>query len=171
MHKIFKTYYPSEIGPIEITGTEKSIFSVSFADKVYNSADSIPDLLIACVAQLDEYFKGKRKNFSLVLQVQGSNFEKKVFSALLDIPYGKTESYKKIAQRIGHPGASRAVGNANRKNKISIIIPCHRVISGNGGIAGYAAGTWRKKRLLEHEQKYTSQKTGPKNCFKGHMTF
>ena len=153
MFVIYKTYYSSPLGPVKITGTEKGILSVHFVDQTMGSPDATPGCLMQCIQQLDEYFKGKRKTFALTLQIQGPDFDKKVWSALLDIPYGTTVSYGEIAERIGRPKAYRAVGNANRKNNIGIIIPCHRVIGSNGKLTGYADGLWRKKWLLEHEKK------------------
>ena len=150
----YRTYYSSELGPIEITGTENGIISVDFVDEPYDCSNDIPECLVPCINQLDEYFRGKRKNFSLSLQLQGPDFEIKVWRALLGIPYGKTQSYGEVAKKIGHPKAYRAVGNANRKNSIAVIIPCHRVIGSNGALTGYASGLWRKKWLLEHEKKH-----------------
>jgi AraC family transcriptional regulator of adaptative response/methylated-DNA-[protein]-cysteine methyltransferase len=106
--------------------------------------------------QLEEYFNGKRKDFDLPLVMTGSDFQKKAWKALLDIPYGQVRSYKKQALEIGHENAVRAVGKANGDNKISIIIPCHRVIGENGNLTGYGGGIWRKQWLLEHEKGNTN---------------
>ncbi len=102
--------------------------------------------------QLDEYFAGKRKTFDLRLNPKGTPFQKKVWAALCEIPYGKTASYKEIAQAVGNPDAARAVGMACNKNPIAIVIPCHRVVGSNGALTGYASGLDRKKQLLEFEQ-------------------
>jgi methylated-DNA-[protein]-cysteine S-methyltransferase len=102
--------------------------------------------------QLSEYFSGKRKSFDLPLEPQGTEFQKKVWSALLEIPYGETRSYKDIAERIGNPKACRAVGGANNKNPIVIIIPCHRVIGAYGGLVGYGLGLPMKQQLLDIEK-------------------
>ena len=101
--------------------------------------------------ELEEYFTGKRKNFSVEIEMRGTDFQLKVWNALLEIPYGKTESYSSIAQRIGHPRADRAVGTAVGSNKISIIVPCHRVIKASGKIGNYGGGVERKRYLLELE--------------------
>jgi len=105
----------------------------------------------AAHTQLQEYFAGKRKVFDLELAPSGTDFQKKVWQALLKIPYGKTATYKEIAAAIGHPKAARAVGMACNKNPIAIIIPCHRVVGSNGSLTGYAGGLEMKKRLLELE--------------------
>lgn len=101
--------------------------------------------------QIDEYFKGERQIFDIPLDLLGTEFQKKVWLGLLQIPYGSTISYGTQAKRLGMPSASRAVANANGKNKIAIILPCHRVIGANGSLTGYGGGLWRKKRLLELE--------------------
>ena len=104
------------------------------------------------INQLDEYFKGYRRNFEILLDLAGTEFQKRVWISLLKIPYGCTTSYAKQAELLGKPSAVRAVANANGKNKISIILPCHRVIGANGSLTGYGGGIWRKKKLLELEQ-------------------
>lgn len=104
------------------------------------------------VVQLSEYFNGMLTSFDLPLKMQGTAFQKKVWAALEEIPYGETISYKKLATRIGNPKASRAVGLANGKNPISIIVPCHRVIGANGDLVGYGGGLRRKAQLLELEK-------------------
>jgi AraC family transcriptional regulator of adaptative response/methylated-DNA-[protein]-cysteine methyltransferase len=103
--------------------------------------------------QMEEYFKGKRKDFDIPLDLVGTEFQKQVWLALLQIPYGCTTTYAKQAELLGKPSAVRAVANANGKNKISIILPCHRVIGADGTLTGYGGGIWRKKKLLEFERK------------------
>ena len=103
--------------------------------------------------QLAQYFDGKRTAFDIPLSYPGSGFQRKVWQALRDIPYGQTRSYGEVARAIGKPGAARAVGGANGANRIAIIIPCHRVIAAGGGTGGYAGGLWRKQRLLELERR------------------
>lgn len=102
--------------------------------------------------ELSEYFSGKRKSFDLPLEPQGTEFQKKVWAALLEIPFGETRSYKDIAEKIGNPKACRAVGGANNKNPIVIIIPCHRVIGAYGGLVGYGLGLPMKQQLLDIEK-------------------
>lgn len=101
--------------------------------------------------QLDEYFSGKRKKFNLPVKIEGTDFQKAVYNCLLEIPYGKTKSYKEIADIIGHKNAYRAAGSACNKNKILIVIPCHRVIASNKGLSGFALGLDIKKQLLKLE--------------------
>ena len=110
-----------------------------------------------CIKQLDEYFSGKRKMFDIDVILKGTEFQRKVWNALKDIPYGVTVSYALIAEKTGDRKAARAVGNANNKNPVSIIIPCHRVIGSNGSLTGYGGGLWRKKWLLEHEYIYRGE--------------
>lgn len=109
-------------------------------------------LLAFAARQLDEYFCGKRRTFSLPIAPKGTAFQQQVWEALQQIPYGQTRTYQQIAEVIGAPAACRAVGNANNKNPISIVIPCHRVIGANGKLTGYAGGLDAKARLLELEQ-------------------
>jgi len=101
--------------------------------------------------QLDAYFAGRRTTFTISLEPQGTAFQKRVWAALQEIPYGETESYGQLAERIGSPGAARAVGLANGKNPIGIVIPCHRVVGSNGSLTGYGGGLDRKKQLLDLE--------------------
>jgi methylated-DNA-[protein]-cysteine S-methyltransferase len=102
--------------------------------------------------QLDEYFAGERAEFDLELASEGSEFEQRVWGALAEIPYGETISYGELAHRIGHPDGARAVGMANGRNPISIVVPCHRVIGADGSLTGYGGGIDRKRFLLELEQ-------------------
>jgi methylated-DNA-[protein]-cysteine S-methyltransferase len=110
------------------------------------------DLRHPAIRKVDEYFRGARKKFSLKLLPQGTPFQKLVWQQLKRIPYGKVVSYGDVARAIGKPHAFRAVGNANNKNPIGIIIPCHRVIGSDGKLVGYGSGIWRKEWLLKHEK-------------------
>ena len=109
-------------------------------------------LLERAQGQILEYFNGQRQVFDLPLSPVGTQFQQKVWKALLDIPYGETESYGELAARIGCPGGARAVGFANRNNPLPILIPCHRVIGAKGALTGYAEGVELKQKLLEHEK-------------------
>ena len=153
MSKRYITYYDSPIGILELTGTERSITGVRFVEKKVNPEPSIPLPLKDCCKQLYDYFVGNRKEFDLKLQLEGTDFQKRVWNQLLKIPYGKTVSYKDIALAIKNGKAVRAVGSANGRNNIGIIIPCHRVIAHNGTLGGYGGGLWRKEWLLDHERK------------------
>jgi methylated-DNA-[protein]-cysteine S-methyltransferase len=151
--KTYKTYYDSKVGILEIEGIEKAITKVNFSDKKKIKSDpNLPPIIKKCLKQLDEYFKGKRQNFSLELQLEGTNFQKKVWEQLQRIPYGETASYKDVAVAIGNEKAVRAVGGANGMNNIAIIIPCHRVIGADGNLVGFGGGLWRKVWLLNHEK-------------------
>lgn len=154
MADFYNTYYSSPIGVIELAGTTEGILAVNFVEEADKIATGAAKFVKPWVKQLDEYFQGKRKSFSLPLKIQGTVFQKKVWEALLSVPYGTTQSYGEIAKKIGHGNAFRAVGNANNKNKIAIIIPCHRVIGSDGSLTGYASGLWRKEWLLAHEKKH-----------------
>lgn len=116
------------------------------------------DLTFSAVrAQLDAYFAGDLIDFDVAISAQGTQFQGRVWQALRAIRFGQTESYGQLAQRIGNPSASRAVGLANGKNPISIIVPCHRVIGANGSLTGYGGGMERKKWLLEHERRVAAR--------------
>ena len=147
----YKAYYKTEIGVLEIVGTENAIKSIDFIAKKSVLDNKIPECLKECVKQIDEYFKGKRKEFSLNLDPDGTDFQMQVWKQLTKIPYGKTVSYGDVARGIGNLKASRAVGGAVGSNKISIIIPCHRVIGSDGSLTGFGGGLWRKKWFLKHE--------------------
>jgi methylated-DNA-[protein]-cysteine S-methyltransferase len=141
---------------LKISGTEDHISEVLFHDNTQQPRGrkkQLPRMLIHCVEQLIEYFNGERKEFDLVLQQQGTAFQQEVWKELMEIPYAKTISYFELAKRTGDTKATRAVANANGKNHIAIIVPCHRVIGSNRELVGYGGGLWRKKWLLEHEAK------------------
>lgn len=120
-------------------------------DELLSTANPAPELKEA-IDQLEQYFAGERKEFYLKLNPTGTEFQKKVWHLLQDIPYGKTSSYRDLSREYGNPLAIRAVASANGKNPLWILIPCHRVIGSDGSLTGYAGGLWRKKWLLEHEQ-------------------
>jgi methylated-DNA-[protein]-cysteine S-methyltransferase len=151
MYNMATAYYRSEIGVIEIAGTEEGIWSVTFVEQATEGNLSLPDHFRECIKQLDEYFQRTRKTFSLKLIPEGTEFQQQVWQELLKIPYGETVTYQDIAVALRNPNASQAVGNANAKNPIAIIIPCHRVIGNDGKLTGYAGGLWRKEWLLKHE--------------------
>lgn len=156
MSDTFHTYYHSPVGLLKISGTEDYISEVTFHDtsqKAEGRKKNLPPMLINCVEQLIQYFNGQRRQFELPLNQPGTNFQQGVWSELVQIPFGKTISYLELARRIGDTKATRAVANANGKNNIAIIVPCHRVIGSNRELIGYAGGLWRKKWLLEHEAK------------------
>jgi methylated-DNA-[protein]-cysteine S-methyltransferase len=147
-------HFQTPLGWMEISGTENHISKVSFHDKKPSSESSLylPKLLQNCQLQLEEYFKSNRKEFDLPLKPSGTDFQQSVWSQLLEVPIAKTASYQAISIALGDPNYMRAVGNANGKNPIAVIIPCHRVIGSDGSLTGYAGGLWRKKWLLNHEK-------------------
>ena len=134
-----------------IVGDDDGISSITVIDGDEESSAKIPQCLQECVKQLDEYFNNGRTNFNLKLNPQGTEFQKKVWQALQQVSHGTTKSYLKLSEELGDVKAIRAVANANGKNPIWIVIPCHRVIGSNGALTGYAGGLWRKRWLLEHE--------------------
>ena len=133
---------------------EKSPESKHFqSDSISNSSTLLKD---AC-RQLDEYFEGRRRKFDLALRPHGTYFQRSAWESLLRIPFGETRSYLQQAESISNPRAIRAIGQANSRNPISIIIPCHRVIGKNGSLTGYAGGLYRKTRLLALENRFTRE--------------
>ncbi len=153
MNQIFRTYYNSPIGVLQITASEDSIKALEFCNTQPEliTMENEPAVIKDCKSQLDEYFRGNRADFNLKLSLSGTDFQNKVWNELLKVPYGNTASYKDIAKACGNPKAVRAVGGANHNNRIAIIIPCHRIVGSNGKLTGYAGGLWRKEWLLRHE--------------------
>ncbi|MDQ1143672.1 methylated-DNA-[protein]-cysteine S-methyltransferase [Bacillus sp. SORGH_AS 510] len=153
---MYKLDYLSPIGVLEVIGTEEAVVSILFTETekpVHVKQPATPQVLMDAYGQLDEYFKGERQTFTFPFTVDGTLFQKKVWESLQEIPFGQTASYKDIAVSIGNDQAIRAVGSANGKNKLSIVIPCHRIIGSNGKLTGYAGGLWRKEWLLQHERR------------------
>ena len=146
-----KYYYNSPIGTLYIAEKNGKISNISFADNLNCELEKTP-LINSAIKQLDEYFAQKRKTFDLPLCIEGTEFQKSVYNALLKIEYGKTATYSDIANLISNPNATRAVGNANNKNKILIVIPCHRVIGKNKTLTGYSGGLEKKQYLLNLER-------------------
>jgi methylated-DNA-[protein]-cysteine S-methyltransferase len=151
MKKRFTTYFESPLGWVEISGTKTFISSVNFVIEEGESTKQLPDIILQCKAELEEYFDGRRKEFSVKTKAEGTDFQHLVWNELMKIKYGETKSYGDIAKQMKDVNASRAVGHANGKNPIAIIVPCHRVISENGKLTGYAGGMWRKQWLLDLE--------------------
>jgi len=146
------------IGNALISGDDKGITTICIAEDVLEEKSiDIPEPLRDAVLQIKEYFNGKRTNFNLKLNPSGTDFQKKVWDQLKDIPFGKTVSYLDIAKKLGNPKVIRAAASANGKNPLWIVIPCHRVIGSDGALTGYAGGLWRKKWLLEHENPIKQQ--------------
>ena len=145
------------LGFVLIEGNLDGISKITITSEVEIISTAIPVHLEEAVRQIEEFFQGKRKQFDLKLNPKGTDFQKKVWNQLLQIPFGKTVSYQEITNQLGNPKAIRAVANANGKNPLWIVIPCHRVIGTDGSLIGYAGGLWRKKWLLAHENPVKQQ--------------
>jgi methylated-DNA-[protein]-cysteine S-methyltransferase len=143
-------FFLSPLGPIEIIASGDGITSLHFCEEIPQN-HSIPSTLLFTVTELSEYFSGSRKDFSFPLAPQGTEFQKQVWKELQNIPFGEKRSYLDIALKLGDKNLTRAVGAANGKNPIAIIVPCHRVIGENGSLTGYTGGLWRKEWLLDFE--------------------
>lgn len=143
--------YHAPVGELVITYQDGAVIALKRADATALPEDAPNALTDAVCRQLDEYFAGTRTAFDFPLRLQGTPFQEKVWAALRDIPYGETRSYQQIAQAIGQPKACRAVGMANHRNPIYIVVPCHRVVGANGALTGYGGGLDMKKALLELE--------------------
>jgi methylated-DNA-[protein]-cysteine S-methyltransferase len=148
----YTTCYQTEIGPFEIVGNQKGILTIIFGKEPSVTDSDLPACMKECMRQLDEYFEGRRKKFNVPLLLEGTDFQKAVWRQLQKIPFGQTASYGDVARAIDRPKAFRAVGNANNKNPIPVIIPCHRVIGSDGKLVGFGGGIWRKEWLLDHEK-------------------
>ena len=144
-------YINTPLGLAKITGDRDGIASVSIVDYNEDVSEVVPEALKQCAQQLKAYFKNELEHFDLKLNPEGSLFQKKVWTHLQNIPFGKTISYLELSKQLGDVKAIRAVANANAKNPIWIIVPCHRVIGSDGSLTGYAGGLGRKQWLLNHE--------------------
>lgn len=155
----FSTYYQSPVGLLRISGTSQTISGLWFMDVDDElTPDSalkgpLPPMAIQAIEQLIQYFSGHRRVFELPVAQEGTPFQLRVWNELMNIPYGKTVSYQEMSRRLGDPKVIRAAASANGQNNVSIIVPCHRVIGSNGSLIGYGGGLWRKKWLLDHENK------------------
>lgn len=148
---------PSPVGPLTLTATEEALTGLRFGgepaceEEVCKRLAESP-LLRRAVGEIESYFAGRLRRFTLPLAPAGTPFQRAVWEALREIPYGKTRSYGAVAARIGHPRAVRAVGMANHRNPVAILIPCHRVVGADGSLTGYAGGLETKRRLLALER-------------------
>tara|TARA_R110002073_G_scaffold56835_9_gene144487 strand:+ start:44352 stop:44825 length:474 start_codon:yes stop_codon:yes gene_type:complete len=145
------------LGFAKLEGDGTGISSLTILNNEAEVSKIIPETLEDAARQIDEYFKGERTQFSIKLNAQGTEFQKRVWNKLLTIPYGKTTSYLELSKELGDVKAIRAVASANGKNPLWIIVPCHRVIGSDGSLTGYAGGLSRKQWLLEHESPYKQQ--------------
>lgn len=144
---------------MRISGTEHYITEISFEDNTDRMASDpvngkpLPEMIIQAIEQLIQYFNGRKRSFEFPIYQEGSEFQKKVWNELLNINYGRTISYLELSRRLGDVKAIRAAASANGKNNIVIVVPCHRVIGSKNDLVGYGGGLWRKKWLLDHENK------------------
>jgi len=145
------------LGTAVISGDENGISSISIFDDERETSSIIPDELQDAYQQLQDYFDGKRMDFTFKINPSGTEFQKKVWLGLLEIPFGKTMSYQELSVKLGDVKAIRAVASANGKNPLWVVVPCHRVIGTDGSLTGYAGGLWRKKWLLDHENPVKQQ--------------
>ncbi len=157
------TYLSSPLGVLEIQGDERGITSILYENHIVSRYEAtpeteLPDFLLEARKQLQAYFEGKRREFDLPFSLSGTPFQKEVWQALLQIPYGKTESYMRVAQWLGDEKVIRASSSAIGKNPVSIVIPCHRVLGSRGDLTGYGGELWRKAWLLEHESPFKQGK-------------
>ena len=150
MEKVF--FYDTPVGKLCIGEENDSITRVTWSKVPQEYIQEETELILNCKIQLEEYFAGNRKQFDLPLAPKGTDFQKRVWKALTDIPYGEKRTYGEIAAAVGNPKAARAVGMANNKNPIGIIVPCHRVVGADGKLVGYAGGMEKKEWLLNLEQ-------------------
>lgn len=170
MAKLYTQYYTSPVGILEITATDIVLTSVMFRDAEKRPSPKLDEteinpIIEQCINELDEYFAGTRKTFDIAFSLQGTEFQNTVWTALNDIPYGKTITYAQQANNLKNPKAIRAIGTTNGLNKINIILPCHRIIGSNGKLTGYGGDLWVKAWLLEHEKKHTPQVEGQMRIF------
>jgi methylated-DNA-[protein]-cysteine S-methyltransferase len=147
----YTTTLTTPMGTLRLSGTEAGLTRLSFEQSIGIDADDDAGPFRDALDQLQEYFAGERERFDLRLDLSGTAFQKAVWTQLMTVPFGQVASYKDIAARMGQPTATRAVGNANGRNPIMIVIPCHRIIAADGGLGGYSSGLDRKRWLLAHE--------------------
>ncbi len=145
------------LGTAKIEGDADGIAIIKLLKTTITPTSVIPEVLADAVYQLQEYFNGDRENFDLKLNPSGTEFQKRVWTALKDIPFGKTFSYLQLSKKLGDVKAIRAVASANGKNPIWIVVPCHRVIGSDGSLTGYAGGLHQKRWLLDHESPVKQQ--------------
>jgi methylated-DNA-[protein]-cysteine S-methyltransferase len=154
--------YESPVGRLVVKANEDFLTGLKFVEEEErfeipssNFISKKQELVFQkCIKQLDEYFSGQRKKFDIPFKQNGTEFQQQVWGSLLKIPFGRTISYLQLSKNIGNEKSIRAVGTANGRNNLAIIVPCHRVIGSDGSLTGYAGGLWRKQWLLEHENKF-----------------
>lgn len=154
------SFVNTALGTIRVSGNKDNIHEISFLEEKFDETILDLDIHIQCINQLKEYFEGKRKVFDFPFAQTGTDFQQRVWNQLLGISFGETQSYLELSKKLGDVKAIRAVGSANGKNNIAIVVPCHRVIGSNNKLVGYAGGLWRKEWLLKHEMSFSEPKAG-----------
>ena len=158
METLFYVRTPSPVGPLFLAASTKGLVRLEFEARMQKLNPNAAQMheckpaLAPYLRELNEYFSGERREFSLPLDLRGTEFQLACWHALLEIPYGETRSYRDIAQAVGHPHAYRAVGMSNNRNPVAIVVPCHRVIASSGSLCGYGGGLDLKRKLLDLEQ-------------------
>lgn len=157
METLLFTRTSSPVGPLVLAASKRGLVRLEFDDRTMSLPKGVAlkeadDAFVPYLRELDEYFCGRRRSFSFALDLRGTDFQLQCWHALLDIPYGETRTYADIARTIGHPQAFRAVGMANNRNPIAIVVPCHRVIASDGTLCGYGGGLPMKRKLLDLER-------------------
>jgi len=171
MEVLYCVCKPSPVGPLFLAASMRGLVRLEFQSRVRElnarttHLQESENVLAPYVGELEEYFAGRRREFSGPLDLRGTDFQLQCWRALLDIPYGETRTYRDIARAIGHPRAFRAVGMANNHNPIAIIVPCHRVIASDGSLCGYGGGLEIKRRLLDLERTAVGADTKLFSCF------
>lgn len=146
-----EAYLNTGVGLLRFEVEENALTTIEFSEGEEVDSDPADPLLQECIFQMKAYFKGHLKEFDLPINLKGTEFQKKVWQKLIELPYGSTDSYLNLARNLGDVKAIRAVASANGKNPIPIVVPCHRIIGSDGSLTGYSGGLWRKKYLLEME--------------------
>ncbi|GHA45429.1 methylated-DNA--protein-cysteine methyltransferase [Salinimicrobium marinum] len=150
-------YFECPLGTVLLEGDHNGISRISITSEKDHGSQNVPQELKQAIFQLKEYFSGKRTRFELSLNPEGTGFQKKVWTELQKVPFGKTISYLELSKTLGDVKAIRAVAAANGKNPLWVVVPCHRIIGSDGSLTGYAGGLWRKKWLLDHENPVKQQ--------------
>jgi methylated-DNA-[protein]-cysteine S-methyltransferase len=145
----FSTQFSSFAGPLTLEGDDRALTRIGFTEAAAPQGDAAA--ISAAAIQLEQYFAGERTEFDIELELDGTPFERRVWDEVRAIPYGETATYAEIARRVGSPAACRAVGRANGRNPVAVIVPCHRVVGSDGSLTGYAGGIEMKRALLELE--------------------
>lgn len=152
MEIVAKTYYETPLGLVAIEASSRGIYSLCFVEEAGKEWQVDNPHLVQCLEELEEYFQGGRLHFTVLIDMVGTNFQELVWRRLREIPFGTTNSYLGVAKHIQKPDAVRAVGNACGRNRLWLLVPCHRVLSSDGKLTGYAGGLARKRWLIEHER-------------------